>query len=214
MIVTLDGQKLNGTFADHASLRDLIEQVRRDHADQRLIVSVCVNGDRFVENRLDERLAEPIGAKDQIDLESTPATRLVADALREMATRIEQAADQQTRVAERLNKGDAPAAAEGISEFVLLWQTCQKTVLQSCDVLQTDLTLNACAGSTVREHLSELAGKLREIRDALDAKDFVLLADLMHYEAPQLCGTWETILNEMAEGIDGGRIPQEQATGA
>ncbi len=208
MIVTLDGHKLKGEFGGHTSLRDLIEQVRRDHAAERLIVSVCVNGDRFLENRLDERLAEPIAAEDQIDLESTSATRLVADALREMATQIAQAVDRQTRIADQLNKRDSAAAADGLGEFVLLWQTCQKTVLQSCDVLKTDLTTNTYAGSTVREHLAELASKLREIRDALDASDTALLADLMHYEAPELCRTWEAILNEMAAAIDGAPVPQ------
>ena len=53
MIVTLDGSKLDGTFGGHSTLRSLIDQVRKDFANERLVVSVTVNGERFVEEGLD-----------------------------------------------------------------------------------------------------------------------------------------------------------------
>ena len=211
MIVTLDGSKLDGTFGGHSTLRSLIDQVRKDFANERLVVSVTVNGERFVEEGLDQRLAAPVAEQDQINLESYDRTELVADALREMSGRIGEAIPKQTAIAEKLNKGDTPAAIEDIGEFVLLWQTCQKTVVQGCDVLRTDLTANDYQGAALRDHLKDLADKLRDIRDALDASDFVLLADLLHYETPELCRTWQGILNEMAEQVSAPKQPAETA---
>ena len=149
MIVTLDGNKLDGVFSGHATLRSLIDQVRNDFANQRLVVSVTVNGERFVEEGLDRRLAASVAEQDQINLESYDRTELVADALREMSDQIGEAASKQTAMAEKLNKGDTPAAIEDIGEFVLLWQTCQKTVVQGCDVLRTDLTANEYQGAAL-----------------------------------------------------------------
>ena len=214
MIVTLDGNKLDGTFRGHESLRSLIDQVRKDTAGRRLVVSVTVNGERFVEEGLDDRLASPVGDDDQINLESYDRTELVADALREMADKTGAAIATQTTLAELLNKGDSASAMEGIGEFILLWQTCQKTIVQSCDILRTNLTINEYAGKTLADHLSDLADKLREIRDAMEASDYVLLADLLHYETPVLCETWQNVLNEMAAGLANSKQTASVTTGA
>ena len=214
MIVTLDGNKLDGTFRGHESLRSLIDQVRKDTAGERLVVSVTVNGERFIEEGLDERLASPIADDDQVNLESYDRTELVADALREMADKTAAAIATQTTLAEQLNKGDSASAMEGLGEFILLWQTCQKTIVQSCDILRRNLTLNEYAGKTLEDHLSDLADKLREIRDAMEASDYVLLADLLHYETPALCETWQNILNEMAASLANSEQNANVTTGA
>ena len=165
MIVTLDGNKLDGSFRGHESLRSLIDQVRKDTAGQRLVVSVTVNGERFIEEGLDERLASPVGDEDQINLESYDRTELVADALREMAQKTGAAIATQTTLAEQLNKGDSAAALEGIGEFILLWQTCQKTIVQSCDILRRNLTLNEYAGKAgvIAEELQPAEGQLPDL---------------------------------------------------
>ncbi len=102
MIVTLDGNKLDGTFRGHESLRSLIDQVRKDTAGERLVVSVTVNGERFIEEGLDQRLASPVRDEDQINLESYDRTELVADALREMADKTGAAIATQTTLASGL----------------------------------------------------------------------------------------------------------------
>lgn len=207
MIVTLDGTRLDGTFAGHGSLRSLIEQVRRDFAGQRLIVSVSVNGERFVEDVLEARLAAPVAPEDRVSLESAAGHELAAEALRDIADRIAQAGEDLPAIADKLNRGDSTGALEDFGRFVLTWQTCQKTVIQCCDVLRTDLTRHSYAGATLREHLATLAAKLRETRDALDARDFVLLADQINYELPQLCADWRDLLNAVADSLPNDSAP-------
>ena len=53
----------------------------------------------------------------------------------------------------------------------------------------------------MREHLHDLAAKLREVRDALEARDIVLLADMLRYEIPDTCQTWQGILKDMAANV-------------
>ena len=54
---------------------------------------------------------------------------------------------------------------------------------------------------SVREHIDALSAKLRELHDALQARDFVLVADLAHYELPILCQTWRDLYTALADSI-------------
>ena len=79
------------------------------------------------------------------------------------------------------------------------WHTCQQAIAECSGLLGRDLTAVECAGRPVREHLDGLADKLRELRDAFEARDMVLVADLIQFEMPDICQAWQGILNELAQ---------------
>jgi hypothetical protein len=54
---------------------------------------------------------------------------------------------------------------------------------------------------TVADCLADLVERLRDLRDALEARDLVLLADLMQYEIPELCKKWKGLLLSLAESV-------------
>jgi len=71
-------------------------------------------------------------------------------------------------------------------------------VAQCSGLLERDLTVAECAGRPLREHLAELADRLRELRGACEARDVVWLGDLLTYEMPELCQRWQALLGELA----------------
>ncbi len=198
MIITLDGRRLTDVpSADH--LQDLLEQIRSTALGDRLIVSVAVDGQVLDDEQLRTRLGAPLPAEiRQLDLRSADRRTLVADALRGLALEFGQAAEGQGDLAEQFGTGALGPALRGIGDFIGLWQTAQRALAQCSELLGTDLTLWEHAGRPVRAWLRELIDKLNELRAALDARDLVLLADLLRYELLPLCGTWQVLFDDLA----------------
>jgi hypothetical protein len=203
MIVTLDGQHLEANFTSADTLQALIDRVRAKHLRDRLVVSVAVNGQVLLPEDLDARLSQPPAAEDQIDLESGDPRAIAADALRHAAEQLAAAGRAQQEVADQLNAGQVAEALGRVGESVGVWRAGQQVVVRCCALLGEDLTAVEYGGRPIREHLSELAEKLRELRDAFEARDMVLLADLLHYEMPSLCQTWHGLFTHLADIIAG-----------
>ncbi len=200
MIVTLDDQRLRTTFAPDCTLQMLVEQVRAQH-DNRLIVSIAVNGQRLADDDLDASLPQPLALDSQIDLESGDTRQVVGDALRELAQQFEDAGQRHGEIAERLVAGDAAGAVQDIGRYIGLWQTCQRVLVQCSGLLGRNLTRCEHDHRPVHVWLNEVVKRLAEIRDALEARDMVLLADLVRYELPGLCQTWQALLNDLAKQV-------------
>jgi hypothetical protein len=203
MIVTLDGERLSGSFPASATLQALIDQVRQAHLGDRLVVSVAIDGRPLLDEDLSERLGGPLDGVKQVDLASADRRRLAADSLREVAERLGETGSEYAGVADELQAGRTSEAVKLFGEFLEVWQTCQKTILDCSALLGQDLTAVKCDGRPVREHLDGLADRLRELRDTFEARDMVLLGDLVQYEMPDACRTWQSILNEMASTVAG-----------
>jgi hypothetical protein len=201
MIVTLDGERLSGPFPGGGTLQALIDQVRGAHLGDRLVVSVALDGRPLLEQDLSDRLEGPLDGVEQVDLASADRWQLAADSLREVAQRLGQTGSEYAEVADQLHAGRVSEAVTRFGEFLQVWQTCQRTILDCSGLLGQDLTALECDGRPVREHLNGLAGKLQELRDTFEARDVVLLADVVRYEMPDTCRTWQGILNEMASAI-------------
>ena len=73
---------------------------------------------------------------------------------------------------------------------------------QCSELLRRDLTDLPHDGRKARDFLTEMVGKLTEVRDALEARDLVLQADLVRYELPVLAATWQNLLTGLAEQIE------------
>jgi hypothetical protein len=201
MIVTLDGRRLDESFNPDCTLETVIEQVRRDHVGQRLVTSVRLNGQTLTDNDLKDGLATLLTSDAQVDLESGDRRELVRDALLGLALQFECDAEQSAEIAARLSAGEVADGVRQVGEFVQLWQTCYRTLVQCCDLLGEDMTAWEHDGRTMRSHLDELVGKLNELRDALDARDMVVLGDLIRYELPPLYANWHKLLAGVAEQV-------------
>ena len=201
MIVTLDGQRLPDLVRADTTLQALIDEARAAHLGDRLVVSVAIDGYLLPDKELGERLARPLGDVAQVDLTSADRRQLVVDALREIADRLRDAADEQTEIAEQMQGGKVPDAMGQFGQFMQVWQACQQTIADCSGLLGVDLTAFETGGKTVRGHLDGLVEKFHELRDAFEARDMVLVADMIRYELPDICRAWQNVLNGLAAEI-------------
>jgi hypothetical protein len=202
MIVTLDGNRIAPECSPAATLQCLVDQVSGSLSSDRLVVGIARDGQDLVDDRLEAALLEPLDDGMQVDLSTADRRELAAGALRHVSAQIAQVGEQQPRIAAQLTGGDAPRAIQQFSGFLEVWQTSQRTLAQCCHILKTNLALHEFQGQPVTAHLSELAVKLREVRQALEATDMVLLADLLEYELPSTCRHWSALMTDMAARLE------------
>lgn len=202
MLVTLDGQRLDADMGEAVLLQDLIERVRAEHCPRGLIVGVRMNGEALKDAELADALARPVAPTAQVDLESGNPRTLASGALHEAAGALHECAGELVEIAEALQSGRAAEALRRLGSALRTWQLCQGVLSECRALLGEELVARVVNGQTIDGHLGELVTRLREVRDAFDAKDLVLLADLVRYEFPALCETWRDVLNELAAQIE------------
>jgi hypothetical protein len=200
MIVTLDAQRLDTPVEPDCTLQSLLECVRNAHRD-RLIVSVSVDGQHLGDDELQTALARPMPAAAQIDLETGNTQEVIRDALRGLAQEFKQAADRLAELSQRVTNGQSGDALRDIGDYIGLWQTAHRMLGQCSGLLGEELLDYLYDGRLVRTYFEEVVGRLTEIRQALETRDLVLLTDLVRYELPPLCETWQTLLADLAEQV-------------
>lgn len=202
MIVTLDGNRVTGSMPQGETLESLIERTGASLGSRRMLVAVRLNGELLDESRLDSTLKNALAESDQVDLESGSRQEVAAGALRGVADNLRDAGDTVGDVSQQLNNGQIDEAMKQIAAFIGLWQTTRTAIVQCCTVLSRDLTSEHVDGQPVSERFGELAARLTELRDAMQARDFVLVSDLLFYEMPTLCGEWSEMLRQLANVVE------------
>lgn len=202
MIVTLDGRKLEAEFGTGCTLQSLVDEVRAQHLRDRLVVEVSVDGETLLNPALSERLVRPIAGIGQVDLASAEPRELAVAALREAADQLEMAGDAHIEVANELRAGRAAKAIEQFGTLLGVWSAVQSSVRNAGYILNHDLGTMECDGRPVREDFAELAGRLRDVRDAFESRDYVLLADILKYEMPEVCQAWRVLILNLSNQVD------------
>jgi hypothetical protein len=202
MIVTLDHQRLADPFSAEDTLQTLIDRVRDLHLKDRIIVSVAVDGRVLGDSELNTSLQQPVAPAAQVDLESSQPAAVAAATLRGLATEFGAAGPRLADIADRLNSPDIAAAIRDVGRFMSLWQTCYRALPQCGRLCGRDLLDTEYEGQPLKDRLNELVEKLTDLRAALEARDTVMLADLVRYELAPLAQTWHGILNHLADRIE------------
>lgn len=198
MIVTLNGTRLNEAFPAGVSLRGVIDKVRSEIADDRLIVGVSVDGRACDEAELDQRLDAPLATDAQVDLEAGSCRAIVGDALRAAREALTDAEQMRSEATAALHAGRTAEGVARLGEFARLWQGAVDTMINGGRLVGEDWTQREHDGLPVSELMGDFHGALTSLRDALEAHDMVGLADILHYEFPPLATKWGTLLGTLA----------------
>lgn len=202
MIVTLDGRRLAKAYAPDRTLQSLVDEVRSEHLGSRIVVEVAVDGQPLIDPALSQRLPQPVGRIEQIDLASGDARELVSAALRETAEQLDLAAGAHVEIAGDIQAGRTAEAIRQYSQLLDIWHACRSSIQNAGVILGIDYGDFRHDERSLDEWFTDLASKLREVRDAFESRDYVMLSDALKYEMPQVCETWQAILSELARYVE------------
>lgn len=200
MHFALDGREIQAPDDGSNTLVDLVKQARV-HAGGRLVVNVAIDGRELTGDELSAALAREVGSRSRVEFRTADPRELAVEAFQAAREGLSSASDDAGAVAHRINSGDVAGALHDVGRLVNVWRALHQTVIQSGEVCGVDLTRGELESRPVAAHLEDLGARLRELRDALDARDYVLVADFIHYEFPPLCRFWMGACETLAERI-------------
>ena len=91
---------------------------------------------------------------------------------------------------------------EKLSGCFTTWQHAQESVLKTAQILRLDLSTLIVDGLSLTDLLAEFTAQLRDIKSALENRDFVHLNDILRYEATLTSQQWRTALQALKELIN------------
>lgn len=188
--------------SDARTLGQAVAAARQALADTgRLIVEVRIDGQVIGADDLGERHDEAL-AGDELQLITADPADLARQTLMDVSDALAANAEPQQRAAELLRDDQPDAALAQVRDALAVWAQAQQSVLDSARLLQIDLDALTVDDQRVAQIVEGLAEHLRRIREQLLAADWLGLADTLAYELDDSIGTWQRLIDRLAEQID------------
>lgn len=202
MVVTLDGRRIEDA-GESVTLHELIAAARAQAPVGRIIAGVRINGLELVGDPLAEKLAAPVSASDQIDLDSADPRQVCGEAMRGAADAMDEAAALCDGIVTGLRTQTQPTdALRRLGEALHAWQVLNDALQQSGALLGEDLGARLHEQLTIQQHIAALASWLTELRTSFETRDYVLLADQVEFEMPERIHHWRDVLLSLADELE------------
>lgn len=201
MIVTVDGKLYNESLPANQTLRAVLDRIAKNAPSGQIIANVAVDGVELTGDELTTALEQPLTDGAQIELGSADVRELAADAINETAGQLETAAGALPAIAAKFESNENRDGVREFSKLLDVWRGCGDVLSQASALTKIDLTTIEHDSTTVAAHLSQLVAQLRDVKDAFETGDLVMLHDLVEYDMPELCGKWCEIMREVARSL-------------
>ncbi|MBT8484540.1 MAG: hypothetical protein HKO59_11025 [Phycisphaerales bacterium] len=167
----------------------------------RIVVEVVVDGSPWGQ----EQFRSPAAcqsAAEEVQLVSADLRDLVRTTLADGANALVQADALQREAGELIQADQHRVAMERLGEAMGIWQSLHEAIVTSADALEMDLTLLQVGDGTIQDSVEQLGASLRTLRQTIQAKDPVGLADTLMYDLPDVVGEWRAVVQSMLDHID------------
>jgi len=197
MSVTVDRQPLPAAEMGLETLGQLIAHLQKDN---RLVVHVLVDGEEPDLSQMGSVRKIPL-SQHTLFVETADPTQLAIQALTEVEAQLGEADRLRCEASDLIVQNQNQKAMEKLSGCFSTWQHAQESVLKTAQLLRLDLATVRADGQPLTYMVSEFAEQLRQIKGALENRDFVQLNDILTYEAPQTTNRWRGAVASLRTAI-------------
>jgi len=199
MSVVVDRETLSAETMGFRTVGHVLSHLQRDN---RLVVHVLIDGQEPDLGRLNVTRQLPL-AGHTLFIETADPRALALEALAEVEAQLGTADRLRDESGQLLQKGQTSKGLERLSGCFSTWQNAEQSVRQTGALLRINLTEIAAGATTLADMLGEFGEQLRQVKAALEQRDFVLLTDILLYEMTQTSARWQEALASMRETIEG-----------
>jgi len=197
MSVTVDRQPIPAEELGLHTLGQLIAHLQKDN---RLVVHVLIDGEEPDLAQMPAVRKVPL-SKHTLFIETADPRELALQALGEVEAQLTEADRLRTEASDLIVKSQHQKAMEKLSGCFSTWQHAQESVIKTAQLLRLELATIRVADRPLTEMVSEFATQLRQIKSALENRDFVLLNDILTYEAAQTTTNWLAAVGSLRNAI-------------
>lgn len=197
MSVTVDHQPLETEGLGLKTVGQVLAHLRRS---SRLVVNVLIDGKEPEPGQLREIKRASV-THHTVFIETTDPKKLAGGVLDEVETQLREADRMRGESVELLDRNQPASAMEKLSSCFSTWQSAQETVLKTAQLLRIDLSCVRVQGRAFTDLLADFTGHLREIKSALEERDFGGLARLLKYDTDRTCVQWYAAIRSLRQAI-------------
>ena len=192
----LDNQAIAFEAGADQTLAAVIHQGRQEAAKgDRVIVGVQCDGLELAPEDMDAKFAEPADTFERVDLRSARAEQVVVNALRGASSLLADADRRREEVADLFTRGETTDGTVGLAECLNAWGQVHQAIAQSLLFLDLDTEAITVQGQPLEETIGEIREQLEQVKEVLQANDYVLLADLLRYEFGSATERWQAAID-------------------
>lgn len=200
MEVLLDGTRIDDVSAQSETLRQTLLGIQSRHCRaSQLVVGLTCDGEVVSGEQMEEALGKRASEFNRVDITTSTAESLVFDAMTQASISLEDTESAVQSVANQLTEGRTDEAIKALSECLQVWQQVHTAVAHSIQILNIDVTAMMIQDETLTAVIAMPKDVLTQIKDALQAQDHVLLADLLQYEFSTVTEKWHAIIARLRQ---------------
>lgn len=200
MAIYLDEQELT---LEATSVKDVIQAANAQAmAAGRIVVEISLDGQVIPADQLQAKQEDALPEGAEIRLISALPSELAIDTLNQCTLALDEARKITADAAELLQQDKSTQAIEEIAKTVGIWQQVQAVVSQSTQLTGIDLNTRKLDGEPINDIIQQHVTHLTELRDLLQSKDTLGLADVLTYEWPNVLTRWQQLIGQMIIWIE------------
>lgn len=197
MSVTIDHEPLAAEQLGFRTVGQVLTHIQRDN---RLVTNLLIDGEEPDLNRI-STIRHSLLNNHTLFIETADPAIMALDALDEVEDQLGETDRLRSDAVEMLQRGQSNRALEKLSGCFGIWQTAQESVLKVAQLLRIDLELVRVCDRSLTELLGGFGDQLRQIKSALENRDFVTLADILTYEANETSSQWRDAFDAIRQII-------------
>jgi len=190
MSVIVDQQPIPAEQLGLKTVGEVLAHLKRDN---RLIVHVLIDGKEPDLRRFKAVKKSPL-AGHTVFIETADPRQMAHDVLDEVEAQLTEADRLKGVSATLLQRNQVAPAIEKLGGCFSAWQHAQDSVLKVAQLRRIDPQTIKVHGRAFTELLAEFTANLRQIRTALDVRDFATLTDILAHKMNRAVEQWREAL--------------------
>jgi hypothetical protein len=201
MCVTVDDRQLADEWIEAMGLKTVGQVLSHVQRENRLVVNLLIDGREPDLSRIAAVKQAPLDGHD-LYIETAEPRQMAMEVLAEVDAQLAEADRLRKEAVDLLQRSQPATAMERLSGCFTTWNNAQESLTKTAQLLRIDLDLVRVEMRSLNEVLSDFTGQLRQIREALEGRDFVTLGDILEYEATQTCTHWRQAVEAIREIVN------------
>ena len=200
VLAYVDDQVFETRLQPENTVRELVDEVRAGLSrTERLVMGIRADGLDITGDGYADALGKPLASFDRYDFTTGDPRRVAGDALAECRDLLADADARRAETVDLLTQGDVDAGVAGLGECCRSWQQVHQAVCNAIALLKLDPNALELPQGSLTTVLSGAREELSQVHEALRARDFVLVSDILQYEFDPIVANWRAAIDVILE---------------